>query len=71
MNNLFVIKNYRNVFEQFEKDRMENNNIEYDEFFKVRDVLFIGDAGQTHGTWGSCAIIPGTDDYQIIKKAEN
>lgn len=27
----------QNIFEQFEKERMENNDIEYDEFFKRLD----------------------------------
>ena len=32
-------------------------------------VLFIDDANQIHGSWGSCAIIPETDEFIIIKKA--
>ncbi len=26
----------------------------------------IDDAGQIHGTWGGCAIIPSVDKYEII-----
>ena len=29
-------------------------------------VTHIDDAGQIHGTWGGCAIIPEVDDYMII-----
>jgi len=28
----------------------------------------IDDAGQIHGTWGGCALIPSTDIYIIINK---
>jgi len=34
---------------------------------KVGMVLFIDDIGQIHGTWGGCAIIPGVDEYEIVK----
>ena len=30
-------------------------------------VIHIDDAGQIHGTWGGCAIIPKVDIYQILK----
>ena len=26
----------------------------------------IDDAGQIHGTWGGCAIIPGKDSYEVL-----
>ena len=29
-------------------------------------VTHIDDAGQIHGTWGGCAIIPGIDTYITI-----
>ena len=29
-------------------------------------VLFIDDIGQIHGTWGSCALMPGEDIYELI-----
>ena len=32
-------------------------------------VTHIDDAGQIHGTWGGCAIIPEVDNYIIIKRA--
>ena len=36
---------------------------------KEGEVIHIDDLGQIHGTWGGCAIIPGTDTYKIIKGA--
>ena len=30
---------------------------------------YIDDAGQIHGTWGGCALIPGIDKYVVIKEA--
>ena len=33
---------------------------------KVGPVTLIDDAGQVHGTWGGCALIPETDQYEII-----
>jgi len=33
-------------------------------------VEFVDDAGQLHGTWGGCAIIPEGDRYEIIKAGE-
>ena len=30
----------------------------------------IDDAGQIHGTFGGCAVIPGTDSFTIIKKKD-
>ena len=32
-------------------------------------VKYIDDAGQIHGTWGGCALIPGLDKYVVIKEA--
>ena len=32
-------------------------------------VTHIDDAGQIHGTWGGCAIIPEVDNYIIIKRS--
>ena len=29
-------------------------------------VTHIDDAGQIHGTWGGCALIPEVDDYEVI-----
>ena len=33
---------------------------------KTGTVTHIDDAGQIHGTWGGCALIPGVDKYEII-----
>jgi hypothetical protein len=30
-------------------------------------VEYIDDAGQIHGTWGGCALIPGIDTFEIVK----
>ena len=30
-------------------------------------VTHIDGIGQIHGTWGGCAIIPGEDEYEIVK----
>ncbi len=32
-------------------------------------VTHIDDAGQIHGTWGGCAVIPEVDTYIIAKRA--
>ena len=32
-------------------------------------ITHIDDAGQIHGTWGRCAIIPELDTYIILKRA--
>ena len=32
-------------------------------------VTHIDDAGQIHGTWGGCAVIPEVDTYIIVKRA--
>ena len=34
---------------------------------RVGVVTHIEDAGQIHGTWGGCAIIPEADTYIILK----
>lgn len=31
-------------------------------------VKSIDDAGQIHGTWGGCALIPDVDDYEVINE---
>ena len=30
-------------------------------------VKYIDDAGQIHGTWGGCALIPESDSWEIIE----
>ena len=32
-------------------------------------VTHIDDAGQIHGTWGDCAVIPDVDTYLIVQRA--
>ena len=32
-------------------------------------VQHIDDAGQIHGTWGGCAIIPETDSFEVIERS--
>jgi len=34
---------------------------------KTGTVTHVDDAGQIHGTWGGCALIPGVDNYTVIK----
>ena len=34
---------------------------------RVGRVMFIDGIGQIHGTWGGCALIPGTDEFEIIE----
>lgn len=29
-------------------------------------VYSIDDAGQIHGSWGGCALIPGIDEFEVI-----
>lgn len=29
-------------------------------------VTFVDDAGQIHGTWGGCALIPELDEFEVI-----
>lgn len=38
---------------------------------RVGIIKMIDDAGQIHGTWGGCAIIPGIDSFKVIKELEN
>ena len=49
-------------------DRIKIINMEGEPQYKGREgvVTHIDDAGQIHGTWGGCAIIPEVDDYMII-----
>ena len=34
---------------------------------KTGVVKHIDSIGQIHGTWGGCALVPGTDDFEIIE----
>ena len=33
---------------------------------RVGVVESVDDAGQLHGTWGGCAVIPGVDSYEEV-----
>lgn len=33
-------------------------------------VEYIDDAGQIHGTWGGCALIPGVDEYKVLENQD-
>jgi len=43
----------------------------YDHTYVGREgvVEFIDSADQIHGTWGGLALIPGEDDFIVIKRA--
>lgn len=30
-------------------------------------IQLIDDAGQIHGTWGGCALIPGEDRFEVLE----
>ena len=34
---------------------------------KTGVIKHIDSMGQLHGTWGGCALIPGTDDFEVIE----
>ena len=37
---------------------------------KEGTIEYIDDAGQIHGTWGGCALIPGEDVWEIINESK-
>ena len=37
---------------------------------RVGVVTHIDDAGQIHGTWGGCAIVPEVDTYLVLPNIE-
>ena len=37
---------------------------------RIGTVTLIDSIGQLHGTWGSLAVIPGVDEYEIIEEKE-
>ena len=49
-------------------DRIKIIHMEGEPHYKGREgvVTHIDDAGQIHGTWGGCALIPEIDTYAII-----
>ncbi len=52
-------------------DRIKIINMKAEPQYTDREgvVTNIDDAGQIHGTWGGCAIIPEVDTYIIVKRA--
>lgn len=36
---------------------------------KEGTVTMIDDAGQIHGTWGGCALLPEYDEWEVIEKS--
>ena len=53
-------------------DKIKIINMEGEPHYKDREgvVTHIDDAGQIHGTWGGCAIIPEIDTYIILPHIE-
>ena len=49
-------------------DRIKIINMEGEPHYKGREglVTHIDDAGQIHGTWGGCAVIPEVDTYILL-----
>lgn len=37
---------------------------------KEGEVKHIDSLGQIHGTWGGCALIPGVDSFEIVKRGD-
>ena len=33
-------------------------------------VEYIDSIGQIHGTWGGCALVPGVDSFEIVKRGD-
>ena len=38
---------------------------------KIGVVKSVDDAGQLHGSWGGCAIIPNADDFEVIEDGKD
>ena len=51
-------------------DRIKIINMEGEPHYKDREgvVTHIDDAGQVHGTWGGCALIPELDTFKVMPK---
>ena len=51
-------------------DKIKIINMEGEPHYKDREgrATHIDDAGQIHGTWGGCAIVPKVDTYVIVKR---
>ena len=52
-------------------DRIKIIKMEGEPLYTNREgvVTHTDDAGQIHGTWGGCAVIPEVDTYIIVKRA--
>ena len=52
-------------------DHIKILNMEGEPQYKDREgvITHIDNAGQIHGTWGGCALIPEIDTYIILKRA--
>ena len=52
-------------------DNIKILNMEGEPQYKDQEgmITHIDDAGQIHGTWGGCAIVPEVDTYIIVKRA--
>ena len=52
-------------------DHIKILNMEGEPQYTSREgkVTHIDDAGQIHGTWGGCAVIPEVDTYIIVQRA--
>ena len=50
-------------------DKIRIINMEGEPQYAGREgtVKFIDDAGQIHGTWGGCALIPDEDEWEVIE----
>ena len=33
-------------------------------------VKYIDDLGRRHGVWGGCALIPGTDQFELVQRGD-
>ena len=51
-------------------DRIKILNMEGEPQYKDREgmITHIDDAGQIHGTWGGCALIPEIDTFTVLKR---
>ena len=72
------ITNIRKKLKQIKEKNMDKANVgnkikiinmQGEPHYKDREgiVAHIDDAGQIHGTWGGCALIPEIDAYIILK----
>lgn len=54
-------------------DKIKIINMQGEPHYTNREgvVTHIDDAGQIHGTWGGCAILPGIDKFIILDDTTN